>query len=312
VSSAAPEPAAGWWSCRPGTPAYPVLLGALAGPPVLAVRGALDPTAMMVAIVGARRLTAYGEELAYEIARGVAAAGVVVVSGMARGVDAAAHRGALDAGGRTIAVMGTGPDSIYPPEHRGLAEQIAGSGALVTQFPAGARPLRGNFPTRNETISGLCLGVVVVEARRQSGAMLTAGAAGNQNRIVMAVPGSVHNPASRGCHDLIRDGAILVTSAHEVLEAVVPDSLTDLLLPGFEGAGGREHFGDARDGVIDALERGNLTLDELVDAVGDEASEVVSAAARLRLDGLIRLRDGAYGLASERHGRNRTPRNRVV
>jgi DNA processing protein len=289
-----------------------VLLGKLSTPPVLAVRGMLDPAAMMVAIVGARRLTAYGEELAYEIAHGVAAAGVAVVSGMARGVDAAAHRGALDGGGKTVAVMGTGPDSIYPPEHRGLADRIAASGALVTQFPPGARPLRGNFPTRNETISGLCLGVVVVEARRRSGAMLTAGAAGNQNRIIMAVPGSVHNPASRGCHDLIRDGAILVTSAHEVLEAVVPDSLADLLLRGPEGGEERELFGDARDVVLEALERGNLTLDELVAAAGAVASEVVSAAARLRLDGLIRLRDGAYGLASERYGRNRTPRNRVV
>ncbi|MFN2466470.1 MAG: DNA-processing protein DprA [Candidatus Dormibacteria bacterium] len=311
MSSVATETPPGWRACVPGTPGYPVLLAQLSAPPRLALRGTLEAQEVMVAVVGARRLTAYGEDLAYEIAGGIAAAGVTVVSGMARGIDGAAHRGALDAGGRTVAVMGTGPDCLYPPEHRGLADRIAESGALLTQFPLGTPPHRGNFPTRNATISGLCLGVVVIEARRRSGAMLTAGAGGDQGRIVMAVPGSVHNPASRGCHDLIRDGAILVTSAAEVLEAVRPDGVSEMVLPGVEEPAGRA-FGDTRDEVVAVLECGSLTLDEIVAAVRDGPTEAVAAVARLRLDGFIRLRDGAYCLAATANPRNKAVRNRVV
>jgi DNA processing protein len=194
VSTAETDLPAGWWSCGPASSDYPTLLRDIYAPPMLAVRGEIECGAETVAIVGARRCSSYGEAVAYQMAVNLAAAGITIVSGMARGIDAAAHRGALDAGGRTLAVMGTGPDSIYPPEHRDLAESIGASGALVTQFPAGTLPRKGNFPTRNATISGISVGVVVVEARRQSGAMLTAGAAGTQGRIVMAVPGSVQNP----------------------------------------------------------------------------------------------------------------------
>jgi DNA processing protein len=254
----------------------------------------------MVAIVGARRSTAYGEEVAHDMAMHLAAAGVVVVSGMARGIDAAAHRGALDGGGRTVAVMGTGPDTIYPPEHRRLAERIASSGALVSQFPVGMGPLRHNFPTRNQTISGLSLGVVVVEARRQSGAMLTAGAAADQGRTVMAVPGSVFNPASRGCHDLLRQQVILVTGAAEVLEALTFDPLSRQVRFDDDPKEDAVGFGDARDRVLAVLRTGSMTLDEVVAAVGAPAPEVVTAVARLRLDGHVRLRDGAYGVVAGR------------
>lgn len=250
----------------------------------------------MVAVVGARRSTAYGEEVAHEIGYELAVAGLVVVSGMARGIDAAAHRGALDAGGRTVAVMGTGPDSIYPPEHRALAERIAGSGALVSQFAVGTRPLKGNFPMRNETISGLSLGVVVVEARRRSGAMLTAGSAGNQGRAVMAVPGSVLNPASQGCHDLVRDGARLVTCARDVLTEVRAESLFRLVDIGRSSAGLHANYGDVRDEVLHLLRTGSMTLDEVVAGLEALGPDVVTAVARLRLDGEIRLRDGAYGI----------------
>ena len=304
-----PELPEGWWECDLTSTDYPALLRNIDAPPSLAVRGAIDPGATMVAIVGARRSSVYGEEVAYDMARHLAAAGLTIVSGMARGIDAAAHRGALDGGGRTIAVMGTGPDTIYPPEHRGLAERIAEDGAVVSQFPAGTPPHKGNFPTRNATISGMSVGVVVVEARRQSGAMLTAGAAGNQGRMVMAVPGSVRNAASRGCHDLIRDGAHLVASAQDVMADLRVEPLVLLL---DAPADVDQRFGDARDAVIATLRAGSMTLDEIVMALSAPPAEVVTAVARLRLDQEIRLRDGSYGLAVERTVRNRTAANRVV
>ncbi len=295
--------------CNPDSGDYPALLRKVDGAPSLAVRGSLEPGAEMVAIVGARRASSYGEEVAYELGLRLAAAGVTVVSGMARGIDGAAHRGALDGRGRTVAVMGTGPDTIYPPEHRLLAGRIAASGALVTQFGVGMRPLKSNFPTRNATISGMSLGVVVVEARRQSGAMLTAGSAGSQGRTVMAVPGSVHNPASRGCHDLIRDGALLVASAHDVLGELRSDPLMRLLDAPAEPA---SVYGDARDAILGALSAGSLTLEEIVATVAVPSSEAVTAVARLRLDQQVRIREGAYGLVGQASRGNRGLRNRVV
>jgi DNA processing protein len=249
----------------------------------------------MVAVVGSRRSTPQGDELAFQIAFGLARAGAIVVSGLALGIDSWAHRGALR-GGRTVAVMGTGPDIIYPYRNRRLAEEIAGQGALVTQFPVGAAPNGFNFPIRNETISGLCLGVVVVEARVQSGAMLTAGAAGVQGRAVMAVPGSVSNPNAAGCHALIRDGARLVTCAAEVLAELQGDALLGVLEA--ESGGPKTHpaYGDTRDQVLDVLRGGPLTLDQVCAHVGGAVQGVATAASRLRLDHRIELRDGLYSL----------------
>lgn len=316
MSFPAPEAHADWFECRPGSPGYPLLLARIAAPPALVVKGRIIPGAPMLAIVGARRCSPYGEELAYEMAMDLAAGGWTVVSGLARGIDAAAHRGALDAGGATIAVMGTGPDMVYPPEHRHLADRVAASGALVTQFPAGTAPARQNFPLRNETISGLCIGVVVVEARRRSGAMLTAGSAANQGRVVMAVPGSVRNPASRGCHDLLRDGASLVTNAAEVGQESQADPLFRLLAAPAAAPSARDSepawFGDARDAVLDLLQCGNLTLDQLVTGIALPASDVVTAVARLRLDGDVRLRDGTYGIAASRPSGNKRGTDLVV
>ena len=309
MNTAAPDLPPEWWECDAASASYPALLRNIDDPPTLAVRGEIEPGATMVAIVGARRSSVYGEEVAYDMARHLAAAGLTVVSGMARGIDAAAHLGAMDGGGRTIAVMGTGPDTVYPPEHRSLAQRIADEGALVTQFAVGTPPQKRNFPVRNATISGMSVGVVVVEARRQSGAMLTAGAAANQGRMVMAVPGSVRNAASRGCHDLIRDGAHLVASAQDVMAELRVEPLILLLDPPRDVD---QRFGDARDTVLATLMAGSMTLDEIVAAVPAPAAEVVTAVARLRLDQEIRLRDGAYGLAVERNVRNRKAPNRVV
>jgi DNA processing protein len=244
----------------------------------------------MVAIVGARRCSPYGEEVAFEIAHALATAGYIVVSGLARGIDACAHRGALASGGRTIAVMGTGPDRVYPWCHRSLAEEIAAAGALLTQFPAGTLPRPANFPQRNAVISGLSLGVVVVEARRRSGAMLTAGSAGSQGRVVMAVPGSVFSPASAGCHDLIRDGARLVSDAGDVLQELAAEPLSGLV----RATPRRRLHGDARDDVTRELAVRPMTLDLLCARLRLEPREVAVAAAQLRLDGEVSLREGVY------------------
>jgi DNA processing protein len=195
----------------PTDPGYPALLASMPSPPVLDVRGAVvAEDALAIAIVGARRATEYGLEVAESLAAELAARGVTIVSGLARGIDTAAHRGALAAGGRTIAVLGSGIARIYPPENRALAEEIVGRGAVVSQFErdADARPF--HFPLRNRTLAGLAQGVVVVEAAERSGALITAGLAAELGREVFAVPGRITSPASRGANGLLKDGAKLV------------------------------------------------------------------------------------------------------
>ncbi|HEX6987510.1 MAG TPA: DNA-processing protein DprA, partial [Planctomycetaceae bacterium] len=195
-----------------GTPGYPHLLSTIPdAPAVLYVRGTLAPRdEIAVAIVGSRRCTYYGLSQAERLAGGLARAGVTVVSGLAKGIDAAAHRGALAAGGRTLAVTATGLETVYPPGHEGLAAEVAAAGAVLTEFRLSQKPLAGLFPQRNRVISGLSLGVIVVEASRKSGALHTARHATEQNRDVFALPGRVDSAASEGCHDLIRDGAALI------------------------------------------------------------------------------------------------------
>jgi len=190
---------------------YPALLATIPSPPELDVRGAFEAgDALAIAIVGARQATTYGLEVAESLAAELAARGVTIVSGLARGIDTAAHRGALAAGGRTIAVLGSGIQRLYPPENRPLAEEIIGRGAVVSQFAPDAEPLPYHFPARNRTLAGLALGVVVVEAAERSGALITAGLAGELGREVFAVPGRITSPASRGANGLLRDGARLV------------------------------------------------------------------------------------------------------
>jgi DNA processing protein len=197
---------------RPGDSRYPALLGAIHAPPPLFVRGALvDDDALAIAIVGSRRPTPYGLAVAERLASDLAGRGVTIVSGLARGIDTAAHRGALAAGGRTIAVLGCGLDVVYPPENVALARTIEAHGAVVSQFAAGVPALPGHFPARNRTLAGLALGVVVVEAAEKSGALITAGFAGDLGRETYAVPGRITSPSSVGANRLIQDGAKLVT-----------------------------------------------------------------------------------------------------
>lgn len=200
--------------------AYPDLLREVPGPPpVIFQRGTLTlDDRRAVAVVGTRRPSSYGREMARALARDLAQAGVTIVSGLARGVDGIAHAAALDAGGRTIAVLGNGVRSVYPPEHRELAARVARQGAVLSEFHPDAPPDGPNFPARNRLISGLALGVVVVEAPMRSGALITVDFAADQGRDVFAVPGSVLSQASAGCNRLIRDGARLVRSADDVLE----------------------------------------------------------------------------------------------
>lgn len=207
-----------------GMPGYPALLAQIPdAPAVLYSQGRLLPQdEIAVAIVGSRRCTYYGISQAEKFAGGLARAGVTVISGLAKGIDAAAHRAALAAGGRTLAVTATGLETVYPPEHAELAEQVIASGAILTEFRLSQKPLAGLFPQRNRIISGLSLAVIVVEASRKSGALHTARHATEQNRDVYAVPGRIDSAASEGCHDLIRDGAVLVRGVDDVLEALGP------------------------------------------------------------------------------------------
>ena len=199
---------------------YPSVLKELPdAPPLLYVHGSLTTADdWAVAIVGTRKASTYGRDTAYQLAGDLANAGITVVSGLALGIDAAAHRGALDAGGRTIAVLPCGIDIVYPPEHRKLAREIASHGALLTEFPPGTPPEARNFPPRNRIISGLSLGVIVVEAPLKSGALLTADMAAEQGREVFAIPGKTTAATSQGTNRLIQDGAKLVVSIDDVLE----------------------------------------------------------------------------------------------
>lgn len=199
--------------------AYPALLRSLTdAPPVLYVKGELtSDDARALAIVGTRKATTYGRDAAAYFARQLAAQGLTIISGLAHGIDAVAHRSALESGGRTLAVLGTGVDVVYPPDHRQLAQEISQQGALVSEFPLGTRPDRHNFPRRNRIISGLALGVLVVEAPEHSGALITTTTAAEQGREVFAVPGTIFGPASAGCHRLIQDGAKLAMSVEDVL-----------------------------------------------------------------------------------------------
>ncbi len=199
--------------------AFPPLLRQIPSPPALLyVRGSLAASDQLaVAIVGTRNATAYGRGVTRRLAADLAASGLTVVSGLARGIDAEAHRAALGAGGRTLAVFGCGLNVIYPPEHRQLAQDVAAHGALISEYPLDRKPSAEQFPVRNRLISGLSLGVVITESRERSGALITAEFAGQQGRDVFAVPGSILNASSAGPHRLIQDGAKLVMQVEDIL-----------------------------------------------------------------------------------------------
>jgi DNA processing protein len=259
------------------------------------------PAGPRVAIVGSRRPSPYGEAVAEQLGADLARAGVIVVSGLALGVDAAAHRGALIGGGVTVAVMGTGVDVIYPAANSRLAEDIlAAGGALVSQFPDGTEPRRHNFPARNHTIAALSDGVVVVEAAEASGALITAEDALDLHKEVMAVPGSVFSPLSVGTHGLIRDGAALVQNARDVLAAlghggeVLDDPLATPASLGFD-------LPVERDGILPYLsEVLALSAAEIARKLQLPVAEVLGRLTALELDGAVRRHQGGFVRALRR------------
>jgi len=273
--------ATGWSFLPAADPGFPALLDVLADPPLgLFVRGEL-PDRPPVAVVGARHCSAYGREVAEYLGRELAAGGACVVSGMARGVDGAAHRGALAAGGPTVAVWGAGPDRVYPREHAALAEEIAAAGALVTEYPPGSPPLAAHFPERNRLIAGLAKVVVVVEADERSGALVTARLALDEGRDVMAVPGSVFSRMSAGPNGLLRAGAAPVLSAADVL--------------GVLGLAAAQR-GDAEPEFLRQLPAGtSATVDELAAHSGLPVARLLELLLELELAGwLVRESDGRY------------------
>jgi len=261
-------------------------------PPFLYIMGSLGPQDdLAIALVGTRRPSHYGRKTGYRLAAELAQQGVTVVSGLARGIDTAAHQGALEAGGRTLAVLGCGLDVIYPPENKELYRAIPRQGALISEFPPGAPPEARNFPIRNRLISGLAQGVVIVEAGEQSGAHITANHALEQGREVFAVPGPVDLPGSVGPHRWIQQGAKLVRQAADILE--------EMRLAPLQTTRGRPPTAAAppsrpEDPLLNHLSLSPLQLDELIRLADLPAAEVLSRLTLLELQGLIQELPGKY------------------
>jgi DNA processing protein len=237
------------------------------------------------AIVGSRNATPQGVRDAEAFAGAIARSGLTIVSGLALGVDAAAHRGGLAEPASTIAVMGTGPDRLYPPGNRALGRDIAERGCLASEFPLGIGPIAGNFPQRNRLISGLARGVLVIEAAEQSGSLITARLAGEQGREVFALPGSIHSPLSKGCHRLIKEGAKLVESAEDILaelgvepRATAPATADDAV---------DEDAPRPRSPLLRAMGHGPVTVDEIARATGQSAAQISAQLSQLEVDGRI-------------------------
>ena len=280
---------------------YPTLVATTPSPPTLWVSGTILPSdGLAVAIVGARRASIYGLEVAEQLAADLAVRGVTIVSGLARGVDTAAHRGALAAGGRTIAVLGTGIEGRYPAENRALADEIVAHGALVSQFAPGTPSYASNFPERNRTIAALALAVVVVEATERSGALITAGAAGDFGREVFAVPGRITSDLSRGCHGLLRDGATLVRSWMDIVQEL-PSPWRDAVRDGTcvveTPRDDTPVTTDAR-AVLDALASDEpRQIDDVIARCGLPSSRVGATLMSLELAGRVRQLEGQRWVA---------------
>jgi DNA processing protein len=283
---------------------FPALLRDAANPPAaLFVAG--DPACLwsaQIAIVGARSASAGGLANARAFARTFAQAGNTVTSGLAEGVDGAAHEGALEGGGKTIAVLGTGPDLVYPRQHHDLAQRIAAHGALVSEFPPGTPGKPENFPRRNRLIAGLSLGTLVVEASLNSGSLITARLAAEAGREVFALPGSIHSPLARGCHKLIRDGAKLVETAEEVIEELrgVGGLLAEGLRRRLDAPATPVRVSDTQQRdpdyqrLLAALDAEPAALDELVGRTGLPAASLSSMLLVLELDGAVAAENGRY------------------
>ena len=274
---------------------YPALLRQLADPPpLLYVHGQVELlNEPQLAMVGSRNPTRSGQQTATDFARHLGAAGLVVTSGLALGIDAASHQGALDAAAGTIAVTGTGLDRIYPAAHRDLAHAIGAAGALVSEFPVGTPPLAENFPRRNRIISGLSLGTLVVEAALRSGSLITARLAAEQGREVFAIPGSIHSPLARGCHRLIREGAKLVETAQDVIDELLPLATVSKADAGEIPAMAPELDNDYLQ-LLEIMGFDGISIDRLVEQSGLTPAEVSSMLLQLEMGGQVAANHGGY------------------
>jgi DNA processing protein len=284
---------------------YPALLRAIESPPALWVLGGLGPEdALAVAIVGTRRATPYGLEVAERLAFDLADRGITIVSGLARGIDTAAHCGALAAGGRTVAVLGSGIDRVYPPENVRLARTIQDHGAVVSQFPPGTAPRPYHFPERNRTMAGLALGVIVVEAPERSGALITARFASEIGREVLAVPGKITSEGSRGPHGLIGDGAKLVRDWADVVQELPNPWRVAVTQPRSAGARPQATMGCEEDRILTMLKADEPQhVEALLARVGGNPSRLGATLLSLELAGRARQLEGQRWVAVPVSGR---------
>ena len=301
-------------------PLYPPnLLNIYDYPPFLYVKGSLCTAEIFVAVVGSRLASVYGRYTTEKISRELALKGITIVSGLARGIDAAAHRGALAGKGRTIAVLGCGLDIVYPPENEELAATVALNGALVSEFPFGTPPNAPNFPSRNRLISGISLGVVIVEAGEKSGSLITARIAAEQGRSVFAVPGEIGAAGSRGTHRLIKQGAMLIENVEDILEEILPqvgnppvvfvETSTALppeaLIPDRKSPltpvmrGDVAGLGDKENKLMSLITFHPVNIDTLISSSGFTAQEVLNALLILELGGHIRQMPGKQFIRKE-------------
>ncbi len=279
-----------------GSEGYPTSLREICdAPPVLSIRGTYElRDHLAIAIVGSRQCTIYGRQQAEKLAGALARAGITIVSGLARGIDACAHRGALQAGGRTIAVCATGLAEIYPPEHAELAFEITRAGCLVSESPLRRGTMKGIFPQRNRLISGLSLGVIVVEATQTSGSLHTARHAMEQGREVFAVPGRIDSLASQGCHNLLRDGATLVRGVEDILESLGPLIKPVQAQPGETIHAPRElTLNEIEKAVLNLVRDDPQHLDEIVHHSSLEPSQVIATLTVLEMKRLVRRLPGS-------------------
>ncbi len=274
-------------------PVYPGRLKNIPDPPpIIYVRGTLSPTDVnAISIVGSRRATHYGKMAAAKFAEDLARMGFCIVSGLAYGIDAAAHKGALTAGGRTIAVLGSGVDVVYPRSNQKIYDQIPLSGALISEFPMGTQPDARFFPIRNRIVSGLSLGTLVIEAPRKSGALITVKHALDQGREVFAVPGNVFSPYSEGCHKLIKDGAKLVENIYDIIEEVacnlVGIQMTDASQPAEAASQSTAPMSPNEKKVFNFLSMTPTHIDDVGEGCGLTASQTSSALMTLEIKGLV-------------------------
>lgn len=270
---------------------YPPLLKELSDPPpVLFVRGNIALlTLPQIAIVGSRNPSTMGKETAFEFAKSLSHCGFVITSGLALGIDAASHQGALNVGGFTIAVAGTGLDRVYPARHKDLATEIVNKGAMVSEFPPGTTAKANHFPRRNRIISGLSQGLLVVEAAKQSGSLITARMALEQNREVFAIPGSIHNPLARGCNALIREGAKLVETTQDILEELNQYNQQDTDLP---IATMQSILDLGQQTLLNRVQFSPTSIDDLVADSGEPVEIISSMLLILELQGYLEATAG--------------------